>query len=573
MSHRFHVPVMGIGFTVDSALRVARFGIGTVISLADDRLIERVRRHYCGVYGLPCEPITAHDPDARAKRMTAWLDLVDAVTARQMDELRAQPYEPGTDKWRYVSMLPDESPVKQRFLRGEDASADLRRGAIDVNIMTKVDAATYGKDGEPREAEYSLAKAALRGFARSTLRGSVVLSAGVNPSLFGYLEQFDEFHRDAEGVVKKPVILKVSDLRSALIQGKFLAKKGVEVAEFRIESGLNCGGHVFPTDGDLMGPILAAFQSERASFPATFEPLLGAWYAARSRTLHPSALCRRILVTAQGGVGTQGEMRRLTEFYGVDLVGWATPFLLVPEVTLMDVATRDQLAAATEDDLYVSNASPLGVQFNNLRGSSSEEWHRKRVAEGKPGSPCPNRLLAMNTEFGGKPICVASVEYQEKKLATLGFGAEAPRWEGAPAVYEKACICDHLGNPALLGLGIEKRELPVAVCPGPNLAYFDRTYSLEEMIDHIYGRRESLVPADRPHMFAKELGLYLDHWRGLTGKKADAFAERLRESIAHYRAICARPAFPGENLDSLRAALEEGAAQLGAALPRPAAVA
>lgn len=573
MSHRFHVPVMGIGFTVDSALRVARFGIGTVISLADDRLIERVRRHYCDVYGLPCEPITAHDPDARAKRITAWLDLVEAVTALQMDELRAQPYEPGTDKWRYVSMLPDDSQVKQRFLRGEDASADLRRGAIDVNIMTKVDGATYGKDGEPREAEYSLAKAALRGFARSTLRGSVVLSAGVNPSLFGYLEQFDEFHRDGEGVVRKPVILKVSDLRSALIQGKFLAKKGVEVAEFRIESGLNCGGHVFPTDGELMGPILAAFQSERGSFPATFEPLLTAWYAARSRPLHPSALGRRILVTAQGGVGTQGEMRRLTEFYGVDLVGWASPFLLVPEVTLMDQATRDQLAAATEDDLYVSNASPLGVQFNNLRGSSSEEWHRKRVAEGKPGSPCPNRLLAMNTEFGGKPICVASVEYQEKKLATLGFGDAPPKWEGAPAVYEKACICDHLGNPALLGLGIEKRELPVAVCPGPNLAYFDRTYSLEEMVDHIYGRRESLVPADRPHMFAKELGLYLDHWRGLAGKKADAFAERLRESIAHYRAVCARPGFPGENLDSLRAALEEAAATLGAAVPRPAAVA
>jgi hypothetical protein len=242
-------------------------------------------------------------------------------------------------------------------------------------------------------------------------------------------------------------------------------------------------------------------------------------------------------------------------------------------VTLMDEATRDQLAAATEDDLYVSNASPLGVQFNNLRGSSSEEWHRKRVAEGKPGSPCPNRLLAMNTEFGGKPICVASVEYQEKKLETLGFGAASPKWEAAPAVYEKACICDHLGNPALLGLGIEKRELPVAVCPGPNLAYFDRTYTLEEMVDHIYGRRESLVPADRPHMFAKELGLYLDHWRGLSGKKADAFAERLRESIAHYRAVCARPPFPGENLDSLRAALEEGAAALGAVRARPAAVA
>jgi hypothetical protein len=559
--HRFHVPVMGIGFTVDSALRVARFGIGTVISLADDRLIERVRRHYCGLYGLPCEPITAHDPDPRARRIAAWLDLVDSVTTQQLEELRAQPFEAGTDKWRYVAMLPDSSEVKQRFLRGEDASADLRRGAIDVNIMTKVDGATYATDGSPRDPEYSLAKASLRGFARSTLRGSVVLSAGVNPSLFGYLEQFDEFHRDGEGLLKKPVILKVSDLRSALIQGKYLAKKGVEIAEFRLESGLNCGGHVFPTEGELMGPILAELQSARASFPATFEPLLAAWYAARSRTQHPSAFGRRILVTAQGGVGTQGEMRRLTKFYGVDQVGWATPFLLVPEVTLMDEATRAKLAAATEDDLYVSDASPLGVRFNNLRGSSSESLQRQRVADGTPGSPCPNQLLAMNTEFGARPICVASAEYQGKKLATLGFAAP-PKWDEAAKVYEKACICTHLGNPALLGLGIEKRALPVAVCPGPNLAYFDRTYRLEEMVDHIYGRGASLTPADRPHMFAKELRLYVDHWQGLIGKKRDAFRDNLLKGIAHYRTLLTRPAFPAENLESLRAALDEETARL-----------
>ena len=561
--HLFHIPVMGIGFTVDSALRVARLGISTVISLADDRLIERVRRHYCGLHQLDCVPITAHDPDARANRITAWLDLIDDLVTRQLDELRAQPFRPGTDKWRYVSLLPDSSDVKQRFLRGEDASAELQRGAIDVNIMTKVDSATWTPDGSKREPEYSLAKAALRGFARSKLRSSLVLSAGVNPSLFGYLEQFEGFHRDPEGVIAKPVILKVSDLRSAVIQAKYLAKKGVEVAEFRVESGLNCGGHVFPTNGALMGPILQQFKEERGSFPALLEPLLESWSTARGKTLHASARGRRILVTAQGGVGNAGEMRRLTEYYGVDLVGWATPFLLVPEVTLMDEATRAQLAAATEDDLYVSDASPLGVRFNNLRGSSSEVWHRRRVAEGKPGSPCPKGLLAMNCEFTGegKPICVASSEYQETKLASLGF-ATPPQWNAARAVYEKACICDHLGNPALLGLGIGKPDLPVAVCPGPNLAYFDRTYRLEEMVDHIYGRRASLVPADRPHMFAKELELYVDAWAQLEGKKADTFRDNLLEGIAHYRALCQQPAFPGENLTSLRAALDAQEARL-----------
>ena len=52
----------------------------------------------------------------------------------------------------------------------------------------------------------------------------------------------------------------MSDFRSALIQGKFLAKKGLEVAEFRIESGLNCGGHAFATDGHLMPGQFARLQ-------------------------------------------------------------------------------------------------------------------------------------------------------------------------------------------------------------------------------------------------------------------------------------------------------------------------
>ena len=550
--HRFHIPVMGIGFTVDSALRVAKLGISTVISLADDRVMEQVRRHYCDSYGLGCTPITAHDPDPRANRITAWLDLVNDVVQSQSEELNAQPLEPGTDKWRYVSLLPDSSELRQRALRGEQVF--LPAGAIDVNIMTKVDSATFAADGTQREAEYSLAKASLRGFVRSKLAGRVVLSAGVNPSLFGYIEQFEQFHRDDQGRVAKAVILKVSDVRSALIQGRYLAKKGVEVDEFRIESGLNCGGHVFPTDGELMGPILEEFRNQRSEFPALFEPLIEAWYAARGRTLHPSARGRRILVTAQGGVGNQGEMRRLTEHYGVDLVGWATPFLLVPEVVVMDKATRDRLAAATEDDLYVSNASPLGVKFNNLRGSTSEEWHRQRVADGKPGSPCPKGLLAMNTEFeGARPICTASAEYQGKKLASLGF-ATAPAWEDGQEVYQKACICDHLGNSALLGLGISKKELPVAVCPGPNLAYFDRTYRLEEMVDHIYGRGNSLVPEDRPHMFAKELQLYVDHCLQLDGKKFESFRGKLLQGIAHYRQLVA--AYPGENLASLHEALD-----------------
>ena len=73
--HQFHIPVMGIGFTIDSALRVSRLGIATVISLADDRLIERVRRHYCGLRGIACEPITAREIGRASCRERVFKDV------------------------------------------------------------------------------------------------------------------------------------------------------------------------------------------------------------------------------------------------------------------------------------------------------------------------------------------------------------------------------------------------------------------------------------------------------------------------------------------------------------------
>jgi hypothetical protein len=586
--HQFHVPVMGTGFTVDSALRVAKLGVTTAISLADDRVIEKVRRHYAKQWGFDDTAIPRRSEDARARRITAWLDLVDAVVKRQIEAVRALPFEPGNDKWRWFSLLPAASPLRQRFMRmlalpagpvraalEAELSAAVRPGGIDVNIMTKVDGLAWHADGAAASPEQSAARSALRGFARSTLSGRLVLSAGVNPALFGALEQYPAFYRDADGRLAKPIVLKVSDLRSALIQGKYLAKKGLEVAELRIESGLNCGGHVFPTEGELLGPILDQFRAERDSLPGIFEPLIEQYLSARGRAMHPSARNRRIEVTAQGGVGNYGEMRRLLEHYGVDAVGWGSPFLLVPEVVLLDEETTAQLAAAGEDDLYVSDASPLGVRFNNLHGSSSERWHRARIDAGKPGSPCPSRLLALNCEFSDGPLCTASSAYQLQKLTALGHERPPTFDEAGPEVkqlYAKQCICVHLGNGTLNALGISKEPMPVAVCPGPNLAYFDRTYRLEEMVDHVYGRGPTLVPEGRPHFLAKELRLYVDHWLGLQAaagdtkarRAADAFRERLLAGIERYRALVAQSAYPGENLESLREALEVEAARLGA---------
>ena len=58
----------------------------------------------------------------------------------------------------------------------------------------------------------------------------------------------------------------MSDFRSALIQGKFLAKKGLEIHEFRIESGLNCGGHAFASNGYLLPVLLQEIHDKLNDF-------------------------------------------------------------------------------------------------------------------------------------------------------------------------------------------------------------------------------------------------------------------------------------------------------------------
>ena len=68
--HKFHIPVMGLAYTIDSPIKVARFGIASVISIVEDRLVEMMRRHYYPTLNKEYHPISSHVPDYRAKRIT-----------------------------------------------------------------------------------------------------------------------------------------------------------------------------------------------------------------------------------------------------------------------------------------------------------------------------------------------------------------------------------------------------------------------------------------------------------------------------------------------------------------------
>ncbi|HLO72885.1 MAG TPA: hypothetical protein VK164_03030 [Flavobacterium sp.] len=527
-THTFHIPVMGLAYTIDSPIRVGQFGISSVVSITDDELIEKMRAFYSEKFSIPYQEITQKFHDYRAERITNYLNLVDKIVKDKFENFKNELIESRSSLENYIAMLPNKTDIKKSLQHFIDEGYTLKDtiknyieehlspGEIDVNIMTKVDKDNFDKN-EQLGIEFNDAHAALRGFAKSNLNSSVVLSAGMNPRLYSYLENFKDFFPNSEAVLKKKIILKVSDFRSALIQGSFLAKKGLWVSEYRVESGLNCGGHAFATDGYLLGPILQEFKEKKEQLIQTAHDLLVK--ALRQKEMPVPQKPLQLKITAQGGVGTAEEHEFLLENYNLDSIGWGSPFLLVPEATSVDNETRKLLANAKENDFYLSNISPLGVPFNSVKGTTNESWKQKRIDENNAGSSCPKRLLALSKEYDEKGLCTASKKYQDIKLEELNnkkASISISEYEKIKShITEKSCLCVGLVNAAYIenDIKIKGQQQGVVICPGPNLAYFDREISLVNMVKHIYGNTNIMTDDNRPNVFVKELKIYIEYLR------------------------------------------------------------
>jgi len=558
--HTFHIPVMGLAFTVDTPLKVARFGISSVVSIIEDNLLEQMRKFHSEKEHEEYFPIDITDIDHRAKRITAYLNLLNKIVVKQFEQLKNEPFENKNDIVKYFELLPDNSELKALYIEMKNTKDESKKkllqkqlremispGAIDVNIMTKCDRMNYADDGSLLPVEYADAMAALRGFALSELSSSVVFSAGMNPRLYSYCEQFNDFIPDNNGKLKKKIILKVSDYRSAYIQGKFLARKGLLVSEFRIESGLNCGGHAFPTEGLLLGPILEEFNSKRHELSSELFSMCNEALKRKEKKIFSDK--PQIKITVQGGVGTYSEHKFLLEHYNMDSIGWGSPFLLVPEATNVDDETLGKLSTAKAEDYFLSYASPLGLPFHNFKKSSAEQQRLLRIEKGRPGSACYKKFLSFSSEFTKEPICTASREYQHLKLKQLQFensSADILK-KKVENVTDKDCLCEGLAASSLLknNIPIPHDMNAVSVCPGPNLAFFSGVFSLEEMLGHIYGRKKILNSLNRPHMFINELKLYIDYLKReienplkelsvVQSKYFSTFKSNLLEGIEYY---------------------------------------
>lgn len=552
---------MGLAFTIDTPVKAAPYGISSVISIVDDGLIEKMREYYCNKIGVPYSFISEKVKDSRAERITNYLNLIHHIVTEKFEEVKDSIRAKGEDINKLIEMLPDYSEVKKKFYElmenGNVLKQDIQNwlnenihpGNIDVNIMTKVDNENFHGDTK-LPIEFNDAHAALRGFAKSKLNSSLILSAGMNPRLYSYIEKFEDFYPDHNGYLPKKITLKVSDYRSAIIQGKFLAKKGLWVSEYRIESGLNCGGHAFASDGFLLGPILEEFKNNRQELiEITYEIYVKA--LRNKNRFHPDQP-PSTKITAQGGVGTSKEHNFLLNYYQLDSVGWGTPFLLVPEVTNVDIQTLELLRNAKEEDLYLSNISPLGVPFNSIRNNSQDIEKNELVNKGRPGSSCPKKFLTFNNEFTKNSICTASRQYQFLKIKELDSKNldESTRQIEFNKIVDKTCICVGLGNAALLNNNIEikGRSIGVSVCPGPNMAYFDKILSLKQMVDHIYGRKSFIDENNRPNFFIKELKLYINYLKRLISECGSSISEKqakyfelfivnLTSGIEYYRTL------------------------------------
>jgi hypothetical protein len=210
------------------------------------------------------------------------------------------------------------------------------------------------------------------------------------------------------------------------------------------------------------------------------------------------------------------------------------------------------LAKGKEEDYYYSGISPLGVPFNSIKGVSMSVYRMELAKTGNPGANCSKGFLKYNTEYTEKPICTSSKQYQTLKLKELtGLNLSKEEYQKAyDKIIEKECLCKGLSTSTLMSKNIEvKSDYKVTCCPGPNLAWFSKISTLTEMVDHIYGRINLLDNRPRPHMFLKELNMYLDIFKERVEeflKDTDnqkekklliTFRENLMDGINYYKAL------------------------------------
>ena len=131
-AHSFHIPVMGIAFTIDTPLKVAHFGIDSTISLVDDILLEKMRKMYCERFEIPYQEITENSIDFRAKRISSYLNLIKDLAEKKFEQLKDVTHGLSDGLKQYFDMLPNTSSLKKKF---ENVSLGIHNPKLSKNFL------------------------------------------------------------------------------------------------------------------------------------------------------------------------------------------------------------------------------------------------------------------------------------------------------------------------------------------------------------------------------------------------------------------------------------------------------
>ena len=103
-------------------------------------------------------------------------------------------------------------------------------------------------------------------------------------------------------------------------------------------------------------------------------------------------------------------------------------------------------------------------------------------------------------------------------------------------ITEKSCTCVGLGTSDLIAHNIETKSegSGVSVCPGPNMAYFSKEMSLNDMTSHIYGASNMISRTDRPNMFTKELTIYLNYLKDKIEESKNAITTKQKKYLQKF---------------------------------------
>ena len=95
--HTFHVPVMGTGFTIESPLKLAHYGISSVVPITDHFIMEPLIKIHSENNGLDYTPVNPSDRKNRALIIKNYLNLLHTLVQRNFENLKQSSFEEGSE--------------------------------------------------------------------------------------------------------------------------------------------------------------------------------------------------------------------------------------------------------------------------------------------------------------------------------------------------------------------------------------------------------------------------------------------------------------------------------------------